>query len=148
MIRRTAATALLALLMMGIGTSCGAGSAVSDYGQIFKGAKGSTVNVEVGTGQRFSLAVADNPSTGDQWRLLAVPDAKVASFISKEYVSDGGGPGSGGTSYFVFNGKQPGSTEIRLQNCWRCPSATPSPTPVDAQSKAQSGEAIFSVIVK
>ena len=146
--RRTAATALLALLVMGLGTSCGAGSAVNDYGQIFKGAKGSTVNVAVGTGQRFSLAVADNPSIGDQWRLMEVPDAKVASFISKEYVSDGGGPGSGGTSYFVFNSKQPGNTEIRLQDCWRCPSATPSATPVDAQSKAQSGEAIFSVIVK
>ncbi|HUR06626.1 MAG TPA: protease inhibitor I42 family protein [Nonomuraea sp.] len=148
MIRRTAATALLALLVTGLGTSCGAGSAVSDYGQIFKGAKGSTVNVEVGTGQRFSLAVGENQSTGDHWRLLAVPDAKVASFISKEHKSDGGGPGSGGTSYFVFNGKQPGRTEIRLQNCWRCPSATPSPTPVDAQSKALSGEAIFSVVVK
>lgn len=134
--------------MTGIGTSCGAGSAVSDYGQIFKGVKGSTVKVEVGTGQRFSLAVVENSSTGDRWSLLAVPDAKVASFISKEHVSDGGGPGSGGTSYFVFNSKQPGSTEIRLQNCWRCLSATPTPTPVDAQSKAQSGEAIFSVVVK
>ncbi|MEU7745909.1 protease inhibitor I42 family protein [Nonomuraea sp. NPDC049158] len=146
MIRRTAATALLALLMLGAGTGCGAGSAVNDYGKIIKGAKGSTVAVEVGAGQRFSLAVGDNVSTGDQWRLVAVPDAKVASFISKEHKSDGGGPGSGGTSYFVFNGKHPGNTEIRLYDCWRCPNATAGP--VDEQSKARSGEAIFAVVVK
>ncbi|MEV0383676.1 protease inhibitor I42 family protein [Nonomuraea sp. NPDC050643] len=137
--RRTA-TALIALLL----TGCGGGSAVSDYGTVIKGAKGATVPVEVRPGQRFSLAVSDNPSVGDNWDLVAVPDTKVASYISEERESDGDAPGSGGTTYFVFNGKQPGSTEIRLRNCWRCGQ---DKTPSTEESRRESGEAIFTVTV-
>ena len=140
MIRRTAATALLALLVAG----CGGGSAVSDYGKVVKGAKGATVPVEVRPGQRFSLAVPDNPSVGDSWDLVEVPDAKVASFISEESEREGDAPGSGGTAYFVFNGKRPGTTEIRLRNCWRCGQ---DKTPSTEESRQQSGEAIFTVTV-
>ncbi|TMR27275.1 hypothetical protein ETD85_39790 [Nonomuraea zeae] len=141
MMRRTAAAALLALLTAG----CGGGSAVSDYGTVVQGAKGSTVQVEVPPGQRFSLAVADNPSVGDNWDLVAVPDAKVASFISEERESAGDAPGSGGTAYFVFNSKQRGTTEVRLRNCWRCGQ---DKTPSTEESKQQSGEAIFAITVK
>lgn len=138
--RLTAAALLLPLLV----TGCGAGSAVSDYGKVVKGSKGATVRVEVRPGQRFSLAVSDNPSVGDSWDLVEVPDAKVASYISEERESDGDQPGSGGTSYFVFNGKQPGTTEIRLRDCWRCGQAK---TPSTEESKQQSGEAVFAVTV-
>ncbi|MER6948588.1 protease inhibitor I42 family protein [Nonomuraea sp. NPDC000554] len=141
MIRRTVVAALVGLLVAG----CGAGSAVNDLGTVVKGAKGTTVSVELGQGKRFSLAVADNASVGDSWTLEAVPDPKVASFISKEYRSEGGGPGSGGTSYFAFNTKHAGTTEIKLYNCWRCGKAT---TPTNEQSKQQSGEAIFAITVK
>ncbi|MEV0612958.1 protease inhibitor I42 family protein [Nonomuraea sp. NPDC050404] len=141
--RRTAAVGLHALLVLLV-AGCAAGSAVSDYGKVTKGAKGATVRVEVGPGQRFSLAVADNPSEGDGWDLVEVPDTKVASYISEEHESDGGGPGSGGTTYFVFNGKQPGTTEIRLRNCWRCGQAR---TPSTEESRRLSGEAIFAVTV-
>ncbi|NJP89051.1 protease inhibitor I42 family protein [Nonomuraea sp. FMUSA5-5] len=140
MIRRTLAAALLVLLTAG----CGGGSAVSDYGKVVQGAKGATVQVEVRSGQRFSLSVPENASVGDSWDLVEVPDAKVASFISEEHESDGGGPGSGGTTYFVFNGKQPGTTEIRLRDCWRCGQ---DKTPTTEESKQQSGEAIFAVTV-
>ncbi|KAB8185737.1 hypothetical protein FH608_047425 [Nonomuraea phyllanthi] len=141
MMRRTAAAALLVLLAAG----CGGGSAVSDLGAVVKGAKGATVQVEVRPGQRFSLAVADNSSVGDQWDLTAVPDPKVASFISEEHEGEGDGVGAGGTTYFVFNGKKAGTTEIRLRDCWRCGQAT---TPPDERSRQQSGEAIFAVTVK
>ncbi|WP_336205466.1 protease inhibitor I42 family protein [Nonomuraea sp. LPB2021202275-12-8] len=141
MIRGTAALAALALVTVG----CGAGSAVSDFGTVFTGAKGQTTRVELGTGQRFSLAVPDNASVGDSWALVAVPDPKVASYISEEHESDGGGPGSGGTTYFVFNAKRPGTAEIRLHNCWRCGTGR---TPSGADSVRESGEAIFRVTVK
>ncbi|MGP3912459.1 protease inhibitor I42 family protein [Nonomuraea sp. 10N515B] len=139
--RLRAATWLAVLAVAG----CGGGTAVSDYGMVVKGAKGTTVAVEVRPGQRFSLAVADNPSVGDDWSLVAVPDTKVASFISEEHESEGGGPGSGGTTYFVFNPKRPGTTEIRLFNCWRCGQDR---TPATEESRRQSGEAIFAVTVK
>ncbi|RVX42837.1 chagasin family peptidase inhibitor I42 [Nonomuraea polychroma] len=138
---RTAA-AWLALLAV---TGCGGGSAVSDYGTVVKGAKGTTVQVELRQGQRFSLAVADNPSVGDDWSLVAAPDTKVASFISEEHESEDEGPGSGGTTYFVFNSKRPGITEIRLFDCWRCGQDR---TPATEESRRQSGEAIFAVTVK
>ncbi|WP_433430849.1 protease inhibitor I42 family protein [Nonomuraea sp. CA-141351] len=141
MIRRTAAAAMLALLVAG----CGGGSAVSDLGTVVKGAKGSNVRVELRSGQRFSLAVADNPSVGDNWDLVAVPDPKVASFISEEHKRTGDGVGAGGTTYFVFNSKRPGTIEIRLRDCWRCGQAT---TPPNEESRQQSGEAVFAVTVK
>ncbi|WP_214320683.1 protease inhibitor I42 family protein [Nonomuraea sediminis] len=139
--RRTALGALLALLVAG----CGAGSAVNNLGTVVKGAKGATTQVSATGGERFSLAVADNPSVGDSWTLVAVPDANVASFISKERRTEGDGPGAGGTSYFVFNAKHPGATEIKLYNCWRCGQ---SKTPTTEESKQQSGEAIFELTVK
>ena len=132
---------MLALLAAG----CGGGSAVSDLGTVVKGAKGATVQVELRPGQRFSLAVADNPSVGDNWELVAVPDAKVASFISEEHESKSDTPGAARTSYFVFNSKRPGTTEVRLLDCWRCGQAK---TPSTEESKQQSGEAIFAITVK
>ncbi|SEK90096.1 protease inhibitor I42 family protein [Nonomuraea pusilla] len=138
-------TAVAAALLASALTGCGAGSAVNDLGTVAKGAKGSTVRVEVRQGDRFSLAVAENASVGDHWSLEAVPDAKVASYISKEYRSDGGGTGSGGTSYFVFNAKHAGTAEIRLRDCWRCGGAA---TPATEESRRESGEALFQVTVK
>ena len=133
--------ALLCLLVAG----CSAGSAVNDLGVVVKGSKGATVQVTATPGERFSLSVSDTPSVGDSWTLVAVPDAKVASFISKEHRTDGDGPGSPGTSYFVFNAKHPGTTEIKLHDCWRC---GPNKTPATEESKQQSGEAIFALTVK
>ncbi|MCK2217196.1 protease inhibitor I42 family protein [Actinomadura sp. ATCC 31491] len=137
---RTVAAGLGLLLLAG----CGAGSAVSDFGTVVKGAKGTTVPVQLRTGQRFSLAVTGNASVGDSWSLVAVPDAKVASFISEERRGEGDQPGSGSTSYFVFNAKGPGTTEVRLFDCWRCGSQR---TPQGEESERQSGEAVFTLTV-
>ncbi len=142
--RRTAGRSGVALLALLVAAGCGAGSAVSDYGKLVKGSKGTTVQVDVRSGQRFSLTVADNPSVGDSWDLVEVPDPKVASFISEEHVSDGDAPGSGGTAYFVFNGKKPGRTEVRLRNCWRCGQDR---TPATEESRRHSGEAVFTITV-
>ncbi|MFI6902594.1 protease inhibitor I42 family protein [Nonomuraea sp. NPDC050394] len=139
--RTWAAAALLAVAAAG----CGAGSAVSDYGTVVKGAKGRTTQVDVSQGDRFSLVVADNPSVGDNWSLVEVPDATVASFISEEHESEGDAPGSGGSGYFVFNAKRPGTTEVKLYNCWRCGAEK---TPSAPDSVRESGTAIFTITVK
>ncbi|GAA3708454.1 hypothetical protein GCM10022224_087490 [Nonomuraea antimicrobica] len=138
MMRRTAAATLLGLLLV---AGCAAGSAVSDYGKVIKGSADATVRAEVRPGQRFSLTVPDNPSVGDDWELVEVPDAKVASFISEEHEGESDLPGAGGTAYFVFNGKQPGSTEIRLRNCRMC-RQTPAP-----EGGGQTVEAVFVITV-
>ncbi|WP_188187699.1 protease inhibitor I42 family protein [Nonomuraea sp. SYSU D8015] len=140
MMRHMVAAALLATFAAG----CGGGTAVSDYGTVVKGAKGATVRVEVKSGQRFSLAVPANPSVGDSWSLAAMPDTKVASYISEEHEREGDGVGAGGTTYFVFNSKRPGTTEIRLHDCWRCGQDR---TPKTEESRRMSGEAVFSVTV-
>ncbi|WP_084960370.1 protease inhibitor I42 family protein [Thermoactinospora rubra] len=137
-------TRLLVLVALLAIAGCGGGSAVSNLGTVVSGAKGSTVQVQVGKGQRFSLAVQDNPSVGDSWELVALPDAKVAAFISKERRAESDAPGSGGTAYFVFNAKRPGVTQVRLFNCWRCGA---SRTPADETSRQNSGEAIFEITV-
>ncbi|MFG1615228.1 protease inhibitor I42 family protein [Nonomuraea wenchangensis] len=140
---RTAAAGLGLLLLAACG-GCGAGSAVSDLGTVVKGAKGATVPVELRSGQRFSLAVTGNASVGDSWSLKAVPDTKVVSFISQEHQDESDRPGSGGTIYFVFNAKQPGTTEVRLFDCWRCGAGG---TPESEESRSQSGEAVFTLTV-
>jgi inhibitor of cysteine peptidase len=140
MIRRTAVLTLLCVLA----TGCAAGSAVSHYGTVVKGAKGQSGTVRLAPGDRFSIAVPDNASIGDDWALVALPDPKVASYISEEHESDGDAPGSGGTTYFVFNAKRPGTAEIRLFNCWRCGA---SRTPAAGQSERESGEAVLTVTV-
>ncbi|MEU6791573.1 protease inhibitor I42 family protein [Nonomuraea wenchangensis] len=140
---RTAAAGLGLLLLAACG-GCGAGSAVSDLGTVIKGAKGATVPVELRSGQRFSLAVTGNASVGDSWSLKALPDTKVVSFISQEREGDSDQVGGGDTTYFVFNAKQPGTTEVRLYDCWRCGSGG---TPESEQSRRESGEAVFTLTV-
>ncbi|MEV0147934.1 MULTISPECIES: protease inhibitor I42 family protein [unclassified Nonomuraea] len=138
--KRRPATTLLVVLTAAVVAGCGGGAAVSDLGVIVKGAKGATVPVELHSGQRFSLAVPDDPAAGDSWTLEAVPDAQVASYISKELRRDG----SSGTAYFVFNTKRPGTTSVRLYDCWRCGGATSPPT---EESRLRSGEAVFDLTV-
>nr|WP_260408015.1 protease inhibitor I42 family protein [Planomonospora venezuelensis] len=133
--------------MAGPVAGCGAGSAVYDYGEVVEGGVGRSTEVEVAPGQRFSLAVEDNASVGDSWKLGPLPDPKVASFISAEYESEGGEDttGGGGVRYFVFNAKQRGTTAVTLSNCWRC---TAGRVPSDEQSRRLSGDAVFRITVK
>ncbi|MEV0197742.1 hypothetical protein [Nonomuraea sp. NPDC050691] len=128
------------LLIAAVAAGCGGGAAVSDLGVVVKGAKGATVPVELRSGQRFSLAVPDDRSADDDWTLEALPDAHVASYISKEARRED----SQAVTYFVFNAKRPGTTTIRLYDCWRCGGATTPPT---EESRLRSGEAIFNLSV-
>ncbi|MBG0829825.1 protease inhibitor I42 family protein [Planomonospora sp. ID67723] len=140
-------TGVAALALAGLVTGCGAGSAVYDYGEVVGGGVGRTAEVEVAPGQRFSLAVDENASIGDSWRMGSLPDPKVASFISAEYESESGPgvTGSGGVRYFVFNAKQGGTAVVTLSNCWRCGADR---VPADEQSRSRSGDATFRITVK
>ncbi|GIH93614.1 protease inhibitor I42 family protein [Planobispora siamensis] len=142
---RKAAALLTAALVVAGGTGCGAGSAVSHYGKIVEGGVGRTAEVELTPGARFALAVEDNASIGDSWRMGPLPDVKVASFISDEYEGPSEAAGSGGTRYFVFNAKRRGTTMVTLTNCWRCAADR---VPADEQSRRYSGDAVFRITVK
>ncbi|MFF4985814.1 hypothetical protein ACFY19_01430 [Streptosporangium saharense] len=117
MVHRTrAVAAVLAVLLTGLlagVTGCGAGGAVYNFGTVVHGASGKTVEVGLTPGRRFSLAVTEG--TGG-WRLAALPDAKVASFISEEHRTEGGHE----TRYFVFNAKYPGTATVTLLACADC----------------------------
>jgi hypothetical protein len=96
----------------------------SRYGDVHtEGATG----VAVDRGSRFSLAVPDRgASVGDHWT-AAVEPAGIATLTRTDLV--GGnladrllGPatgGGGGTRYFVFDARRPGSTMITLRNCFQ-----------------------------
>ncbi|GAT64608.1 chagasin family peptidase inhibitor I42 [Planomonospora sphaerica] len=144
--RTGTALTLIALVALPV-AGCAAGSAVSDHGKVTAGRIGTNVQVEVAPGQRFSLAVDENASVGDSWRMEALPDVAVASFISDEYEHEGepGTTGGGGTRYFVFNAKRPGTTAVTLSNCWRC---AVDRVPADEQSRRLSGEATFRITVR
>lgn len=129
------------LLLVGLVTGCGAGSAVYDFGVVVHGEAGKTADVRLTPGRRFSLAVDENPATGDGWRMAALPDVKVASFISEEYRAGGG---TGGVRYFVFNAKYPGTTTVTLYACRHCAGGA---TPTQPPSGPGTGEAIFRITV-
>ncbi|WP_271217336.1 protease inhibitor I42 family protein [Streptosporangium carneum] len=138
MIYRTWAVALLLVALV---TGCGPGGAVSDFGTVVHGGVGKTVDVPLTPGRRFSLAVEENRSAGEGWRLAALPDVKVASFISEEYRA---GDGGGGVRYFVFNAKYPGTTTVTLIACERCADGR---TPAGGQGGNETGKAVFRITV-
>jgi inhibitor of cysteine peptidase len=95
------------------------------YGGIY-GAERLTV--QVGAGDRFSLAVPDRgASVGDRWEVATVPDAAVANLVRNELavaslhdVIFGPAPGGGGgTRYFTFAARGRGHTTIALHNCFQ-----------------------------
>ncbi|MFC4060120.1 protease inhibitor I42 family protein [Planomonospora corallina] len=144
--RTTAAAAVLTVLVTLVG-GCGGGRAVGDYGKVAEGRVGATVPVEVAPGERFSLAVAENASVGDSWKLEELPDVALLSYIGDEYEHGGepGTTGGGGTRYYVFNAKRPGTASVTISNCWRCPVGR---VPADEQSRRYSGEATFRITVR
>jgi predicted secreted protein len=78
--------------------------------------------IDVRAGDRFRIALAENPSVGDDWRLTVAPDESVARLVDEDYVSDTDEDvaGAGGTRFFVFEALSPGATELTIFNCYRC----------------------------
>ena len=69
--------------------------------------------IGVGTGERFSIALACNPTTGYLWE--AGVDAGYLELDSQEFEPAGGGVGAGGREVFHFNTLAPGETDISFE---------------------------------
>lgn len=83
--------------------------------------------VRVDAGDRFSIAVPDRgASVGDWWTVKSSPEGPVAlrgermvpSNLSDRLFGPNPG-GGGGTRYFVFDAKKPGTVTITLHNCFQ-----------------------------
>lgn len=80
-------------------------------------------------GQRMLIQLAENPTTGYQWKIEAF-DPRVLTAAGSDFAASPGGPlGGGGLRTFVFTALAPGHTSVRLvyQRPW--------------EPKAQAGEA-------
>jgi hypothetical protein len=86
-----------------------------------------TETVVVDRGDRFSLAVPDRgASVGDHWTMSAEPDGTISpvrsQLIAGNIVDRVLGPapgGGGGTRYFVFDARRPGTVTVTLRNCFQ-----------------------------
>lgn len=103
----------------------------------------SKVSVEVG--EAFTLAVDENPSTGERWYLDAPePDASVVRSRGDDYESDAEDaderPGVGGTRVFTFEATGAGRTEIALLHCpvYTCTGGPKSPAPASPSASASA----------
>ncbi|MEU5978783.1 protease inhibitor I42 family protein [Streptomyces sp. NPDC047315] len=102
--------------------------------------------VSVDVGEAFTLAVDENPSTGERWYLDAPePDASVVRSRGDDYESDAESdddaaerPGVGGTRVFTFEATGAGSTEIALLHCpvYTCTGGPKSPAPASPSASA------------
>ncbi len=72
----------------------------------------------VDAGERFSIALSENPSTGYEWQFTRRPDPEVARLVGSEFELEEGGEdrdGAGGTRSFRFEAVGAGETEMRLR---------------------------------
>ena len=82
---------------------------LSDQGRTF----------ETNQGDLIVIRLEENPTTGYQWEMGAVP--QIIEFLDSDYsTTPGGGVGGGGTRTFRFRAKYPGKGQIqlKLQRSW------------------------------
>jgi inhibitor of cysteine peptidase len=130
---------IAATLALAVAAGCG-----PDVGSVFRGRVAHTIDVRVGEGERFSLAVFDSPGVGDKWTLKAKPDTTVTPFVREIYEADGDEPGANGVRYYVFDAAARGTTTAVLFNCYRCQGGAPR----TQESKDYSGAARFRITVR
>ncbi|WP_369183017.1 hypothetical protein [Streptomyces sp. Y1] len=80
-------------------------------------------SVTLGPGDRFSIAVEDSASIGDNWSIVN-PKADTAVVAAVAQVTDYPPGyekynGGGGTAFYIFEAKGRGTTTITLFNCFR-----------------------------
>ena len=119
-----AAAVLLTLL-----TGCGAGAdGPTDHPT-------TDTRISAGVGERFTLTVDENPSTGERWYLSTPrPDASLVRDRGQRYTSDSdskGVAGAGGRRVFTFEATAKGATRIVLLHCpvYACDGSSASPAP-------------------
>jgi inhibitor of cysteine peptidase len=73
--------------------------------------------IEVGTGDIFTVTLCANPSTGFQWEEAEVSDPAVLQQADRQYEPPGGqnpAPGSAGQETWTFKALQPGQSTISI----------------------------------
>jgi inhibitor of cysteine peptidase len=72
--------------------------------------------VELAVGERVTLELQANPTTGYQWEPAAAPDEAVLRIVSDTYVAGGSDAmGAGGTQEIVIEGVAAGTTTLELR---------------------------------
>ncbi|MFN8545222.1 MAG: protease inhibitor I42 family protein [Candidatus Binatia bacterium] len=67
-------------------------------------------------GERFSVRLDANPTTGYRWRLATPPDPAVAALMGSDYEAAGTGlTGGGGDEVWTFAATGPGRTRLVLE---------------------------------
>jgi inhibitor of cysteine peptidase len=71
--------------------------------------------VELGLGERLTVRLESNPTTGFSWQLEVEPNGAFLRSAGHEYVPpDDGLVGQGGIELWTFEGVAPGTTRIAL----------------------------------
>lgn len=121
--RGAAASAVAALALLG---ACSSDDTSSDTSTTTSTATSTTASegtvitspgaVELSVGERSTLELEANPTTGYQWEPSAEPDAAVVKIVSDTYVAgDSGAMGAPGTQRIVIEGVAAGSTTMELR---------------------------------
>ena len=121
--RTVAASAVASLALLGACSSddSSSGDATTTTAATSTTASEGTVitspgTVELAVGERATLELEANPTTGYQWEPSAEPDAAVVTIVSDTYVAGGSDAmGAGGTQRIVVEGVAAGSTTLELR---------------------------------
>ena len=73
--------------------------------------------INVRAGQRFSIRLRSNPSTGYAWMLDGAPDSNLVSMVTNvfEAPSGDGLVGAGGHEIWTFKARKAGETRVTLR---------------------------------
>ncbi|MET8246152.1 protease inhibitor I42 family protein [Streptomyces sp. NPDC005202] len=126
---RTGGAAVAAAALLTLTAGCGA----SADEPTSHPTKDTSITADVG--ERFTLTVDENGSTGERWYLATPrPDGSVVRDRGQRYEADAGAdksPGTGGHRTFTFEATGAGRTRIVLLHClaYECNGSTASPAP-------------------
>jgi inhibitor of cysteine peptidase len=77
---------------------------------------GAQTRVEVAKGQKFTLTLDSNASTGYEWQLAQPPEEKTVKFLEKLYKAPKTDRvGAAGLELWIFEAVGPGETTISLK---------------------------------
>ncbi len=130
---------LAAAALLALATGCGSQSGGSPHSY-----PTSQTKVSADVGEKFTLTVDENTSTGEHWYLAAPkPAASVVRSKGDDYNADKGTEdqaGAGGKRVFTFEATGAGSTEIVLLHCpvYTCTGGKESPATASPTASAAS----------
>ena len=107
------AVTMLALLMAQAAALVGCGKAEAVYGR-------DDTSISVESGEKFTIKLDANPTTGYQWS-VSISDEAVVTLEKLEYQQGGSGAvGAGGTQVLVFKTNKAGTAIIDMvyQRSW------------------------------